>query len=84
MAAYGEFTLTLEDVVRLTMLPMFGEANPVEVILEEEDRVKLNYLTSIMTAWRTTCKFSYATWLNFFDKGDYSKSGYVVEAFLSY
>lgn len=52
---------TLEDIARLTMLPMFGEANDMGIVLEEEDEVKLRYLTSTMIATRTSDKSTYAT-----------------------
>lgn len=47
------FSTTLEDVARLTMLSMFGEAIAMGLVLEENDKVKLRYLTSTMTASRT-------------------------------
>lgn len=78
------FTTTLEELARLTMLPMFGEATAMGDVLEEKDKVKLRYLTSTMTASRTSSMSTYATWLLFFDEGDDSKSGYVMEAFLAY
>lgn len=71
----GEFTPTLEDVARLTTLPMFGKATLWGIVLEEDDGVKLKNLTSAMTPSRTSGKSTYATWLNFFYKGDGSRSG---------
>lgn len=32
---------TLEDVARLTLLHLLGEANPVKLILEEYEQMKL-------------------------------------------
>lgn len=37
----GKRTPSLEDAARLTMLPTFGEANIVGVVLEEDDGLKL-------------------------------------------
>lgn len=53
MWLFGEFNPTLEDVMRLTMLPLFGEANDVAIVLEENDQVKLKHLTATMAASRT-------------------------------
>lgn len=39
--------------MRLTMLPLFGEANDVAIVLEENDQVKLKHLTATMAASRT-------------------------------
>lgn len=44
----GEVHPTLENVVRLTMLPLFLEANAIGIILEGEDQTKLKCLT---VAW---------------------------------
>lgn len=64
------------------MMPMFGEANVVGVVLEEESGVKLRYPTSVRTASRASRKSTYATWLRF-DERDGNRSGYVVEALLT-
>lgn len=34
ISVLGEFTLTLEDVVELTLLPSFEEANMIGIVLE--------------------------------------------------
>lgn len=59
MVAWRKFTLTLEDVARMTLLPIFGKTNVVVlvgVVLEEEDGVKLKYLTFVMIASGTSGK----------------------------
>lgn len=56
VAAWGKFTHILKDVTILTILPMYGEANAVGVILEDDDGVKLKYLTSAMAVSRTSTK----------------------------
>ena len=33
----GELTITLEDVVNNFLLPVFGDENPFDIILSEED-----------------------------------------------
>lgn len=76
VVACWEFTPTFKDVARLTMLPMFGEANAMELSWRR-------YLTSAMTASKTSCKATYATWLRFFDEGDDNRITYVDEAFLA-
>lgn len=44
----------------------------------------MRYLTSTMIALMNSGVSPYATWVHFFDKGDGSKSAYIVEAFLTY
>lgn len=39
VVAYGEFTLTLENVTKQNMLPLFTEARPTRIVLEENDQV---------------------------------------------
>lgn len=39
LATLGEFTL--EDMVRLTILPVFGDVNTMRVLLEGEDEPNL-------------------------------------------
>lgn len=70
----GRVQPSLEDVASLTMLPMFGEANAVGIILEEDDQVKLKFLTIFMTSSRMSGKLTQVTRLRFFDKGDGSRT----------
>lgn len=84
MVAWGEFTPFLEDMARLTMLPMFVETNAMGVVLEERDEMKLMYMTSVIITPTMSGKSTYTTWPQFFDEGDGSRSCYVVEAFLTY
>lgn len=46
---WGDFTPTLENK---TMLPLFGKANAIGIILEEHDQTKLKYLTVAMASWK--------------------------------
>lgn len=50
---------TLEEVSRLTMLPMFGDVNAIEVVLREEDEEKLCCLTSAMTTFKRSDRSTY-------------------------
>lgn len=61
LVACRKFFPILVDVAWLTMLSMFGEANAVEMVLKEDEHVKLKYLITIMTTSRTFGKSSYAT-----------------------
>lgn len=64
----GDFTPTLEDIAIMTILPMFGDVNAMEVILEEEDGVKLIFFFYFSYDYvQDSEKFTYATWLWFFD-----------------
>lgn len=40
----GEFNPTLEDVLRLTHLPLFGDANAMGIKLDEDDQLKMKNL----------------------------------------
>lgn len=71
----GEFTPTLGDVVRLKLLSMFGKINAMGMVLEEEDEMKLWYVTSAMIASRT---YSKSTYLRPLLRG--GRSRYAVEA----
>lgn len=51
------------------MMSMFRETNTVGVVMEEDDKVKLKYLTTVMTALMTSGKSTFTTWLRFFDEG---------------
>lgn len=66
------------------MLPLFGEANSNEIVLEGENQVKLKYLTAAMTILRSSGKSTSITWLRFFIDGDGSLSKFIVKAFLAY
>lgn len=68
----------MEDVARLPVLPMFGDVNAMGVALEGEDEVKLCYLTSAMTASRTSDKSIYVTSIRFSNEGDDNRSGSVL------
>lgn len=67
MAAWGEFNPTNEDVVRLAMLPLFGESNVMRVVLEVGEELKLKHITSAMTALRTSSKFTSVTFVCYID-----------------
>lgn len=56
----------------------------MRVVLEEEDEVKLRFLTSAMTASRMCGKSTYTTWIHIMDEGHGSRSGYVLEALLTF
>lgn len=70
VAVWGEFTPTLEDLARQTMLSLFVEANTMGIILEGDDQTKLKYLTFDMAASKALGKLTSATWLRLFDEGD--------------
>lgn len=48
IVTWGEFPPTLEEVSRLTLLPVLGETNSIGIVLEEVDQVKVKYLTTAM------------------------------------
>lgn len=77
MASWGN-TQAMEDVARLLVLPMSRDVNAMGVILEGEDEVKLRYLTSPMTASRTSGKSIYATSIRFSNEGGDNRSDSVL------
>lgn len=54
------------------------------VNLEGEDKIKLKYMTAIMTTSRSSGNSTCVNWLMFFNEGDGSPSEFVVEDFLLY
>lgn len=78
IVAWGELVPTLEDVVVLTMLPIYGEKNAIGVTL-----VKLEYQNFALTSSKSYGK-AYASWIRFLDEGEVSQSRLEVEALLSY
>lgn len=66
------------------MLPLFGDANVVGIVLEEDDQLKLKYLTTTITPSWTCAKLTYASCSVSLKKWDDSMSCYVVKAFLAY
>lgn len=61
----------------------FDEGDGSKIILKEEYQVKLKCMTA-HGCLKDVCKSIYRTWLRFLDKGDSSRRGYLVEAFLAY
>lgn len=45
LAAWGKYAPILEDVAKLTMLPLFDGANSLWIVLDEDDYTMLKYLT---------------------------------------
>lgn len=78
IASRGEFRPTLDDVVSLTMLPIYGERNSMGAVLKGVDEDKLHSLTSAMAASKMSGKSSYATW--YLDEGERSQRELVLEA----
>lgn len=46
--------------------------------------MKIKYMTSVMTASRTSNNLTYASWLRLFDKENGSSNAYLMESFLVY
>lgn len=56
------------------MLPLFGEANIVGIVLDEDDQVKVKYLIAARATSRMSGKLTYLNWLQFLDEGDDGRS----------
>lgn len=61
MLPKGTSLLVLEEVARLTMLPLFREANAMGIILDGDEQSKLKYLTIAMIALKILGKSTYET-----------------------
>lgn len=71
----GKFGPTLEDVLNLIALPLYGETNAIGATSKEEDEDKLQWLVASIghSMATSSSKFVYASWI-LFDKGDGSYS----------
>lgn len=67
MAAFAEFGPFREDFSALTMLPLYGDAHAIGVVLSEEDNEKLDYMNEPLFASRSSEKATYASWIPYFD-----------------
>lgn len=82
----GGLGLTLEDVLSLMALPLYGETKAVCTMFEGEDEEKLQWLIATVSHSKATSssKSTYVSWIPYFDEGKGSHSGLVLEALLAY
>lgn len=80
--AWEEFTPPLKDVTSDHSSHVRRDIR-IGIVLKEEDQVKVNHLTSTVTASRSSRKSTYGTWMRFFYEGDGIRLDFVVEAFLA-
>lgn len=78
---WEEFTPTLEDVLVMFYLPIFGDEGATGLILFEEEERKAQLLT---TAFTVTNKSTSTSWISYFWEGERWRKGVTLEAFLSY
>lgn len=71
VVASGEFGPTLEDVLNITALPLYGETNTMGLILEGEDEDKLQSLTAAIhhSKAASSNKFTNSSWIHYLDEG---------------
>lgn len=90
VAAWGEFGPTLEDVVVLIGLPVFGEveaiaiSNDSSVKLDDEGEIRLSLLNEALVASKHKGKSTYNSWVSFFTSGPGEANEVKVEAMLSF
>lgn len=87
VASWGEFGPTLEDVVALTLLPLFGDAQVAHFKLTDKDsKVRHDALTQFLqkTKYGASKKSTYLTWASYFVDGAGKDSPFQLEAFLAY
>lgn len=83
----GEFVLTLEDVMMLTSLPVFGNVQVSHFKLSEKDNMeRYNALMSFLqkTKYGASKKATYLTWASYFVDGTGKNEPFQFEAFLAY
>lgn len=68
----------------LRMLSIHNEKNAMGVTMGENDNGKLEYLNNAIIVLKSSTKATYILLIYFFDEGEGSQSGLVVEALLSY
>lgn len=90
VTAWGEFCPTLEDVVILTGLPLFGEAKTIvmpessEVVLDAEDKVRRILQNEALFDSNTKGKSTYTTCVSYFTEGAGVKTSIVLEAMVAF
>lgn len=87
IAAWGEFGPTLEDVVVLTGLPVFGDSKAMpgdsSAKMDEEGEIRLGLLNEALTTSNHKGKSAYNSWVSFFTDGPRVVSEVKLEAILS-
>lgn len=58
---WGKFIPKLEDVLCTKHLPLFGDSNAMGCELKEDDHVRVNFLSIVMAASKSSRKFTYAS-----------------------
>lgn len=68
IAAWGEFSPTLDNIVVLTMLPLYIKKNAMGMTLGENGTEKLEYRKFSLTRVKSSGKATYTSWICFFDE----------------
>lgn len=87
VASWGEFAPTLEDVVALTSLPLFGDAQIARFKLTDKDnKARHDALMQFLrkTKYGTSKKSTYLTWTCYFVDGAGKDSPFQLEALLAF
>lgn len=69
VAAWGEFCPSLEGVVKLTSLPMFGTYHVVDALDDEGEKLVEDLHDAMSRAKYTSNKGTYPSWLKYFKDG---------------
>lgn len=78
VAAYEDFALTLEDVLDIMSLPLYGDSGVLDSTLIEEDMKRVQQLTKVASSHS-----SYTSWVHYFSACEGSRSGLALEAMLA-
>lgn len=84
VAAWGEFSPSLEDVVMLTNLPLFGHTLVVDALDGEGEQLVEDLRASMADAKYVTNKLTYLTWARYFKDGPGVTSPCHLAAFFAY
>lgn len=76
---------TLKDVLSFMALPLYGESNAMGLIYEGENDDNLQGLMLLLVIPRSCLPTNlHVSWIQYFDEGNGSCSGLLLEALLAY
>lgn len=68
----------------LTMLPLFGDTHAIGIVLDEGNKMKLDFLNEVLFVPRPSGKVTYTMWIRYFKIGKGKNSGHHVQAMVAY
>lgn len=84
VVAWGEFCPSLEEVVKLTNLPVFGTYHAVDVLDNEGEKLVEGLHDAMTRAKYISNKRTYLSWLKYFTEGAGQNSACQLATFFAY